>query len=40
MKSEKLPDLPMFDDNQKKLRPFVTKLHLKLQENTDRYSMK
>ena len=40
MKSEKLSDLLMFEDNQKKLCSFIMKLHLKLQENTDRYSMK
>ena len=36
-KSEKLPDPPMFGGNRKELRPFVTKLRLKLQENADRY---
>src|SRR5436190_6567446 len=33
-KSEKLSDLLMFENNQKKLCSFVTKLYLKLQENT------
>jgi len=37
MKSEKLSDLLMFENNQKKLCSFVMKLCLKLQENTDRY---
>jgi len=37
-KSEKLSDPPMFENNQKKLHSFIMKLHLKLQENTDRYS--
>src|SRR2546421_464745 len=36
-KSEKFPDPPMFDGNRKDLRPFVTKLRLKLRENADRY---
>ena len=39
-KSEKLSDLLMFENNQKKLHSFVTKLCLKLQENTNKYSMK
>ena len=39
-KSEKLSDLLMFRNNQKKLYSFITKLHLKLQENTDQYSTK
>ena len=34
-KSEKLPDPPMFGGNRKELRPFVTKLRLKLSENVD-----
>jgi hypothetical protein len=38
-KSEKLPDPPMFTGIRKELRPFVTKLRLKLQENADRYPM-
>ncbi len=38
MKSEKLLDPLMFGSNQKELHPFIMKLHLKLQENTDRYS--
>ena len=37
-KSEKLSDLLMFEDNQKKLCSFIIKLHLKLQENADKYS--
>ena len=37
MKSEKLSDLLMFRNNQKKLCSFVIKLCLKLQENTDQY---
>ena len=37
-KSEKLSDPLMFESNQKKLCSFIIKLHLKLQENTDRYS--
>ena len=40
MKSEKLSDSLMFENNQKKLCSFITKLCLKLQENTDRYFMK
>ena len=36
-KSEKLSDLLMFRNNQKKLHSFITKLHLKLQENADQY---
>ena len=36
-KSEKLSDLLMFEDNQKKLCSFITKLCLKLQENADRH---
>ena len=36
-KSEKLPDPPMFDGNRNDLRPFVTKLRLKLSTNHDRY---
>ena len=34
-KSEKLSDLLIFENNQKKLHSFITKLHLKLQKNTD-----
>ena len=40
MKSEKLSDLLIFEDNQKKLCSFIIKLHLKLQKNTNRYSIK
>ena len=40
MKLEKLSDLLMFENNWKKLCSFIMKLHLKLQENADRYSMK
>ena len=40
MKSEKLSDLLMFEDNQKKLCSFIMKLCLKFQENIDRYSTK
>jgi Ty3 transposon capsid-like protein len=36
-KSEKHPDPELFDGNRKELRPFVTKLRLKLSENDDRY---
>jgi hypothetical protein len=36
-KPEKYPDPPMFDGNRKDLRPFITKLRLKLQMNDDRY---
>ena len=39
-KSEKLSDSLMFENNQKKLLSFIMKLHLKFQENADRYSMK
>ena len=39
-KLKKLSDSLMFESNQKKLHSFITKLHLKLQENADRYSMK
>ena len=39
-KSEKLSDLLMFEDNQKKLCSFIIKLHLKLQENADKYFIK
>src|SRR5436190_22346069 len=39
-KSEKLSDSFMFESNQKKLHSFVTKLCLKFQENTDKYSTK
>ncbi len=38
MKSEKLSDLLMFENNWKKLHSFIMKLCLKLQENADRYS--
>ena len=40
VKSEKLSDSLMFRNNQKKLHLFVTKLHLKLQENIDQYFTK
>ena len=36
-KSEKHPDPPMFTGTRKDLRPFVTKLRLKLHQNSDRY---
>ncbi len=36
-KSEKLPDPPMFDGDRKELRPFVTKLRMKLHDNADRF---
>src|SRR6266516_122062 len=36
-KSEKLPDPPMFGGIRKELRPFVTKLRLKLSVNADRF---
>ena len=37
MKLKKLSNSFMFENNQKKLCSFITKLHLKLQENTDKY---
>ena len=40
MKSKKLSNLLMFENNQKKLCSFVMKLYFKLQENTDKYSIK
>src|SRR5437667_4354291 len=36
-KSEKFPDPPMFSGNRKELRPFITKLRLKLERNADRF---
>jgi hypothetical protein len=39
-KSEKLPDPLMFDGNRNNLRPFVTKLRLKLLINYNRYPTK
>lgn len=36
-KSEKLPDPPMFGGNRKELRPFVSKLRMKLDMNADRF---
>ncbi len=37
IKSEKLFDSLMFDNNWKKLCLFIIKLHFKLQENTNKY---
>ena len=37
-KFEKFSDLFMFDDNQKKLCLFITKLHLKLERNVNQFS--
>ncbi len=36
-KSEKFPDPPMFNGTRKELRPFITKLRLKLERNADRF---
>ena len=39
-KSEKLPNPPMFNRNRNDLRPFITKLHLKLLTNHNWYPTK
>ena len=40
IKSKKLPNPLIFNKNQNNLHPFITKLHLKLLINHDRYPTK